>query len=96
MEENDLRPALENIGERNEIISEEITDDRESHNGPTEMVDSKKNNIIIYSLDFGYNVKIGCQNFAIEGVERLIKNLEAYLNDPRGTEKTWMKERKLL
>lgn len=57
---------------------------------------SGKYPITIHHLDFGYNVKIGCQNFAIETVETLIKNLDAYLKDPSGTEKKWMKEKKLL
>lgn len=58
--------------------------------------DSSNHNVTIHPLNFGYNVKIGCQNFAVETVERLIKNLEAFLNDPSGTEKKWMKDKKLL
>ena len=76
------RPEMEDSGETDEI--DEI------------VIPNNKHNVTIHSLDFGYNVKIGCQNFAVETVEKLIKNLEAFLNDPRGTEKKWTKERKLL
>jgi hypothetical protein len=57
---------------------------------------SKMKNISIHALDFGYNVKIGCQNFAVETPEKLIKNLEAYLNDPQGTERKWLRNKELL
>jgi len=57
---------------------------------------SRMHNISIHALDFGFNVKIGCQNFAVETPEKLIKNLEAYLKDPQGTEKKWMKNKELL
>ena len=57
---------------------------------------ARMRNISIHPLDYGWNVKIGCQNFAVETVEKLIKNLEAYLNDPQGTERQWMADKKLL
>ena len=71
---------------------QQIPDDQQV----TDEIMPNKHNVTIHSLDFGYNVKIGCQNFAVETVEKLIKNLEAFLNDPRGTERKWTKERKLL
>ncbi|MDA3781025.1 MAG: hypothetical protein PF487_12510 [Bacteroidales bacterium] len=52
--------------------------------------------ITINSLDYGFNVKIGCMNFAVETVEKLITNLEAYLKDPQKTETKWMKNKELL
>ena len=58
--------------------------------------DSKTYNISIHALDFGYNVKIGCKTFAVEEIPKLIKNLEAYLNNPKETELKWMKDKKLL
>lgn len=60
------------------------------------MDSSKMYNISIHALDFGYNVKIGCQNFAVETSEKLIKNLEAYLKDPKETERKWMRNKELL
>jgi len=56
----------------------------------------RMHNVSIHPLDYGWNVKIGCQNFAVETVEKLIKNLEAYLNDPLDTERQWLKDKKLL
>jgi len=41
-------------------------------------------------------VKIGCKTFAVEEIPKLIKNLEAYLNNPKETELKWMKDKKLL
>lgn len=70
------------------MVTEELTEES--------MSNSSKHNITIHSLDFGYNVKIGCQNFAVESVEKLIKNLEAYLNEPRTTERKWMDKKELL
>ena len=45
--------------------------------------------INIRPLHHGYVVNIGCQTFAIESVEKLILNLEKYLNSPIETEKEW-------
>lgn len=57
---------------------------------------SKIYKITIDALDFGYNVKVGCKTFAVEEIPKLIKNLETYLNNPKGTEGKWMKDKKLL
>ena len=56
----------------------------------------RPNEIKITALDYGYMVKVGCQSFAIESTEKMIKNLEAYLNDPRGVEKKWNEKKELL
>ena len=45
--------------------------------------------INIRPLNYGYVVNIGCQTFAIESVEKLVSNLEKYLNSPNETEKEW-------
>ena len=45
--------------------------------------------INIRPLNHGYVVNIGCQTFAIESVEKLVSNLEKYLNSPIETEKEW-------
>ena len=57
---------------------------------------SKPREINIQSLDYGYIVNVGCQSYAIEGIEKLITNLEAYLKDPNMVERKWFKDRKLL
>ena len=57
---------------------------------------SKTQKITINALDFGYNVKVGCQTIAVEEIPKLIKNLEAYLNNPKEIERKWMKDKKLL
>ena len=93
MEDQDERP----IGNHNALRAmeggDELDDQPVMYN--TEQTDEMMP-ITIHSLDFGYNVKIGCQNFAVETVGKLIKNLEAYLNDSSGTEKKWTKDKKLL
>ena len=76
------------------FTSGDAVDDRPQ--GEMEESINRTHNITIHALDFGYNVKIGCQNFAVETVDKLIKNLEAYLNNPRDTERKWMKDKTLL
>lgn len=63
---------------------------------PTLINENFTRNITIHPLHYGFNVKIGCQNFAVETVDKLIKNLEAYLNDPLGTQRKWLSEKNLL
>ena len=74
----------------------ETSDESTLADRPVDPMSGGKYPITIHHLDFGYNVKVGCQNFAVETVEKLIKNLEAYLNDPRGTEIKWMRNKELL
>ena len=50
----------------------------------------------IQPLSYGYHVTVGCQHFAIEDVDVLLKNLEAYLKNPVTFEKEWMDKKKLL
>ena len=57
-----------------------------------------KNNIYdinIKQLSYGYIVNIGCQSFAIENSETLIKGLSNYLKSPSECEKVWMKDKRL-
>lgn len=57
-----------------------------------------KNNIYdinIKQLSHGYIVNIGCQSFAIENSETLIKGLSNYLKSPNECEKVWMKDKRL-
>ena len=50
---------------------------------------SQARDINIRPLNHGYVVNIGCQTFAIESVDKLVSNLEKYLNSPIETEKEW-------
>ena len=51
--------------------------------------------INIKQLSYGYVVNIGCQSFAIENSETLIKGLSNYLKSPSECEKVWMKDKRL-
>ena len=50
---------------------------------------SQAREINIRPLNHGYVVNIGCQTFAIESVDKLVSNIEKYLNSPIETEKEW-------
>lgn len=49
----------------------------------------------IEPLNYGFMVNVGCQSFAIESTEKLLKLLAAYYTDPRTVEKQWMDTRTL-
>ena len=51
--------------------------------------------INIKQLSYGYVVNIGCQSFAIENSETLIKGLSNYLKSPSECENIWMKDKRL-
>jgi len=59
-------------------------------------IDPVRYGILIEPLNYGFKVKVGCQNFAIESVDKLIKNIEAYLKDPIGTQNRWNSDKSLL
>lgn len=46
--------------------------------------------IQIIPLNYGYNVRIGCQTVAVESIDKLITQLSKYLRDPQAFEKVWM------
>lgn len=52
-------------------------------------------NINIKQLNYGYVVNIGCQSFAIENSETLIKGLSNYLKSPSECENIWMNKKQL-
>lgn len=52
--------------------------------------------ISIKPLNYGYLVRIGCQEVAVENYKTLIKNLESYLKDPKKFEENWAKKKELL
>ncbi len=47
--------------------------------------------INIRQLNYGYLVEVGCQQFAIEHVDKLIKNLKEYLNNPSKKTEVWIR-----
>ena len=51
--------------------------------------------INIKQLSYGYVVNIGCQSFAIENSETLIKGLSNYLKSPSECENIWMNKKQL-
>ena len=54
-------------------------------------------NINIIPLNHGYMVEVGCQRFAIESVDKMLKYVGEYLRDPQAVEKDWFSgELKLL
>lgn len=74
----------------------EVRGESETESDSEMPVGIKPNNIIIHTMDYGYNVKIGCQIFAVESIDKLIDNIKAYLENPSETEKKWTKDKKLL
>lgn len=46
--------------------------------------------IKIRPIDHGYIVTVGCQTFAIDSLDKLIRNLDHYLKDPVLIEEKWM------
>lgn len=56
---------------------------------PEEEERSIARKIHIESLDYGYAVNVGCQEFAIENVDTLINMIGKYLKDPKTVEKQW-------
>ncbi len=62
--------------------------------GPIISRDPKQVNI--ESLSHGFIVTIGCQKFAVESVDKLVKNLAIYLKNPSDTEDKWFKDKTLI
>lgn len=54
-----------------------------------ESANSTINPIEIRQLSYGYKVKIGCLEIAIESKEKLITMLTLYIEDPKGVEDHW-------
>ena len=50
---------------------------------------SKAREVNIIPVDFGFIVKVGCQTFAIETIDKVATNLASYLKDPDAFEKEW-------
>ena len=46
--------------------------------------------ISIIPLNHGFMVRIGCQSFAIESIDKLTSLLNRYLTNPAKTEESWL------
>jgi hypothetical protein len=51
--------------------------------------------INIRPLNSGYLVGVGCQSFAFENKERMMKMIQAFLNDPQKVGENWRKNQQL-
>ena len=71
----------------------ESQDDMETIDNKKNHIDNKKNHIhdiVIKQLDFGYVVKVGCQDMGISSAEELIKMFSDYVKQPLEIEKQWV------
>ena len=73
----------------NELVNDGVS--LGTHNVP-----SKPKEILIRSLDHGYLVRVGCQEFAIESKEKITDLLYRYLEDPNKIEEIYFKNKKEL
>lgn len=51
--------------------------------------------INIRPLNSGYVVGVGCQSFAFENKEKMMKMIQAFLNDPQTVGTNWRKHQQL-
>lgn len=51
--------------------------------------------IVITSLNHGYQVRVGCQTFAFENEQTMLNNIKAYLKNPQIVAENWFKTKKL-
>jgi hypothetical protein len=86
----------------NEVLDERpmaerpLPDEPKCSNGGEVMVEAESRTnkarfIEIESLDFGYVVRVGCQKFAVESIDKLTDSLKEYLQDPNSVERKWFK-----
>ena len=50
---------------------------------------AKARAIWVKQLDFGYTVEVGCQTFAIQDLDNLIRLVSSYLKNPEELEQAW-------
>jgi len=80
-------PGLNNPDEL-EIDTDEIYDG-EPEEPQNESIDYGFREFSVKKLNYGYVIKAGCHQFAIESESRLIKVISEYIKDPSGKEKQW-------
>ena len=86
----DPRPVENEI----EIDTDEMIEiGEEPYDGPViaenESIDYGFREFSVKKLNYGYVIKAGCHQFAIESESRLIKVISEYIKDPSGKEKQW-------
>lgn len=66
----------------------------EASNQPTVLADvNKARRIEIVQLNSGYNITVGCHQFAFETAEKMLKHLTDYLKNPQEVEKKWFSKK---
>lgn len=51
--------------------------------------------VTITPLDYGFIIRVGCQQFAIESTEKLILQLSEYLRHPAEVSENWFQNKVL-
>lgn len=69
--------------------------ERKSYRVDTLLEEIPKRQITIDPLDYGYIVRVGCQNCAIESKQDLINYLTEYINNPEEAELKYRKKQLL-
>lgn len=49
----------------------------------------KAREVSVEQLDYGYCVRVGCQIFAIESLDKVLTMLTTYLHEPDKLEQSW-------
>ena len=93
--EDQCRPQQECRDEQPCCESEARCCDDRPNGGLVAKYPDKARSINIEQMDYGYIVRVGCQTFAVETIEKVINNLVDYLQDPGKTEQEWYKTRTL-
>lgn len=60
-----------------------------------DLANFRSRSISIRPLAYGFHISVGCQEFAIESVDSLVKAIDAYLREPNTVERKWLKTGKL-
>lgn len=89
----DPRPIANEI-DTDEIYTDEMIEIGEEPYGvpvisENETIDYGFREFSVKKLNYGYIIKAGCHQFAIESESRLIKVISEYIKDPSGKEKQW-------
>ena len=75
--------------------SEDCSCDCESEKSCTKEIQYSFRDFSVNKLNYGYVVRVGCHQFAIETPEKLIDKLTEYILDPNRCESNWWKNGKI-
>jgi hypothetical protein len=73
-----------------QVLSAGVMERPPSQDATAAPAPSMPRQIIIRPMNHGFVVAVGCQEFAIERVSTLIRNIEKYLENPVQTEQKWL------